>query len=91
VGAPGKLRKLGVSGLVLPCRKTTGFARRLLWMQQLLEGVAHMHSQGWIHGDIKCDNILVKFGQIAANDRIKVRVHTGDERLLLASGPVASG
>jgi serine/threonine protein kinase len=44
-------------------------------MQQLVEGVAYIHSKGWVHGDIKGDNILVKFGRTASSDRIKVRVH----------------
>ena len=31
-------------------------------MREILQGLAHLHSQGWVHRDVKSDNILVDCG-----------------------------
>jgi serine/threonine protein kinase len=31
-------------------------------MREILQGLDHLHSQGWVHRDVKSDNVLVGSG-----------------------------
>ena len=32
--------------------------QQLTWAMQISEGVAHIHKKGWLHNDLKCENIF---------------------------------
>ena len=46
-----------LSGYLQDSKNTVTLEQQLTWAMQVSEGVAHIHGKGWLHGDLKCDNV----------------------------------
>merc|ERR1719238_1777775 len=74
-----RLRRRGGGGRPFPSRHA--FCRRALTYRQLLgllleaaQAMAHLHSKGVVHLDLKGDNLLVDFGQGPRHNELTCKV-----------------